>query len=237
MKKTIAILLLQLIWLAVLSAQPADPCLEYLRQPTTEGYRAARGHLDSLLSQNSNDRQALLFSAYIDQAHLVQQIDRLYELRDSLENRQLFGLGNLLLETGEFHQAIEIYERLNAQLPQWSCPWRHKGQALYRLGRLAEAERSLLKAVETRASHYDAWVWLARVQKDLGRRREALISIKKAFQNKGRDTENPEKETMAGEGLALLDEILKLNGVPSGKIASERQKIVSSGYTTEEKKK
>jgi hypothetical protein len=85
----------------------------------------------------------------------------------------------------------------------------------------------LLKAVETRPTHYDAWVWLARVQRDMGRRREALGSIRKAFENKGKDVEDPEQEVAAGEDVKLLDEILILNGIKPGKLAKERGRIIS----------
>lgn len=226
MGKTIVILSALVLSVAVLQAQPTDPSVDYLRKPTPEGYRAARAHLDSILSKNSGDPKALLYSAFVDQAHLAEQVDRLYGLRDSLENKYLFGLANLMLETGDFQRSVELYQKLNDQTPKWSCPWRHKGQALYRLGRFDEAESSLLKAVETRSSHYDAWVWLARVQKDMGKRREALVSIKKAFENKGKDVEDPEQEVAAGDDLKLLDEILILNGVKPGKLAAERQRII-----------
>lgn len=208
-------------------AQPADPCMEYLRRPTPEGYRAARAHLDSILSKNSSDRKALLYSAFVDQANLAAQIDRLYGLRDSLEGKHLFSLANLMLEMGDFRRSVDLYQRLNAQTPKWSCPWRHKGQALYRLGDLAAAEQALLKAVETRPTHYDAWVWLARVQKDMGKRKEALASIKKAFENKGQDVEDSGQEVSAGEDLRLLDEILLQNGVKPGKLAKERERITA----------
>jgi tetratricopeptide (TPR) repeat protein len=225
MSKTKVILTALLISGAILQAQQTDPCLEYLKKPTPEGYRAARGHLDSVLSKNSNDRKALLYSALVDRTHLAEQVDRLYNLRDSLEGKYLFGLANLMLETGDFRRSVELYQKLNDQTPKWSCPWRHKGQALYHMGKLAEAEQSLLKAVETRPTHYDAWVWLARVQKDMGKRREALGSIKKAFENKGKDSEGPEEELAAGEDVKLLDEILILNGVKPGKLAAERERI------------
>ncbi len=235
MYRTIVILAALLFSGASAPAQPADPCMDYLRNPSPEGYRAARAHLDSVLSKNSGDRKALLYSAFVDQANLMAQIDRLYDLRDSLEGKQLFGLANLMLEMGDFRRSVDLYQRLNLQLPKWSCPWRHKGEALYRLGKLAEAEQALQKAVETRATHYDAWVWLARVQKDLGKRREALASIKKAFENKGKDSESPDQEVAAGEDVKLLEEILMLNGVKPGKLAKERERIIGLGKKGEGK--
>jgi tetratricopeptide (TPR) repeat protein len=236
MSKTIAILTALLVSGAILGAQPADPCDEYLKKPTPEGYRAARAHLDSILSKNSGDRKAILYSAFVDRARLTEQVDRLYGLRDSLEGKYLFGLANLMLETGDFRRSVDLYQRLNAQTPKWSCPWRHKGEALYRLGDLAESEQALLKAVETRPTHYDAWVWLARVQRDMGRRREALGSIRKAFENKGKDVEDPEEELTAGEDVKLLDQILVLNGVKPGKLAAERERIIGLGHKGEEKR-
>lgn len=235
MSKPSAILLVLLLAGTALTAQTVDPCAEYLRKPTPEGYRAARAYLDSILSKNSSDPKALLYSAYVDQANLAAQIDRLYGLRDTLEGKHLFGLANLMLEMGDFRRAVEIYRTLNTMLPKWSCPWRHKGQALYRMGDLAAAEQSLLMAVETRPTHYDAWVWLARVQNDMGKRKEALASIKKAFENKDRDVEDPEQEVAAGEDVKLLDEILVLNGVKPGKLAKERERIMAPSPKVEGK--
>ena len=147
------------------AAPKADPVTAYLQQPSDKGYRAARAKLDSLLAAAPQDRRNLVLSFYVERTNLDAQVEQLYAERDSLDDQTAFGLANFLLETRDFDRAIALYGQLNATTPKWSCPWRHKGQALYQQGRLDEAEASLLQAIETRQTHYDAYVWLARVQR------------------------------------------------------------------------
>ncbi|MEA1973083.1 MAG: hypothetical protein U9N34_07320, partial [Candidatus Cloacimonadota bacterium] len=129
---------------------------------------------------------------------------------DSLETRTKFQYGNLLLEMGKYKESIEIYNSLNESSPKWSCPWRHKGEAYYNLNDLANAEKSFLKAIETRIEHYDAYVWLAKTQKEMGRYKEALKSLEIGLSYKGKDIEDPEEEVATSEVDALHEELKKL---------------------------
>ncbi len=217
------------------AAPKSDPVAEYLRKPSDKGYRAARARLDSLLAAEPQNRRNLVLSFYVEKASLDGQVDGLYAERDSLDNITKFSLANFLLEARDYGRAIALYEALNAKTPKWSCPWRHKGQALYESGRLEDAEASLQRAVETRETHYDAYVWLARVQRDLKRYGEALETIKTAFKYKGRDIEDPEQEVAAGEDVKLLDELLLQNMVQPDQVEAERNKIIKAASKPKKK--
>ncbi|MRR09486.1 tetratricopeptide repeat protein [bacterium] len=217
------------------AAPKADPVTEYLQKPTDKGYRAARARLDSTMAAAPQDRRAHVLSLFVEHARLDEEVDRLYAERDSLDNMAAFGLANYLLETRDFDRAIALYSRLNATTPKWSCPWRHRGQALYQQGKLDEAEAALLQAIETRQTHFDAYVWLARVQRDLKRYADALETIKTAFKYKGRDAEDPGKEVKDDEDVKLLDELLLQNMVQPDQVEAERNKIIRAAMVPKRK--
>lgn len=205
-----------------------DPVTEYLAQPSNRGYLKARARLDTILTKDPRDYKSLVLSFYVDRTSLDGQVDGLYAVRDSLDDMTRFSLANYLLETKDYARAIALYDALNAKTPRWSCPWRHRGQALYQQGKLEEAEASLQQAVATRETHYDAYVWLARVQRDLNRYGEALETMKKAFKYKYADIEDPGKEVKADEDVKLLDELLQQNMVQPDQVEAERNKIIKA---------
>ncbi len=132
--------------------------------------------------------------SYLHLNEINRQIDELKNKIETLSSGEKFQFANLLLSLGEFEKSIKIYKSLNEQLPNWSCPWRHKGEAYWKIGKLAEAESALLKAIETRVEHYDAYVMLAEVQYDMNKKEEALKTLETGLSYKGKDIEDPEKE-------------------------------------------
>jgi len=210
------------------AAPQADPVLDYLKQPSNQGYLRARASLDTMLAKDPRDYQSLVLSFSVDKTKLDDQVDKLYEVRDSLDAMSRFNLANYLLAAKDYGRAIVLYDALNAKTPKWSCPWRHRGQALYEQGKLEDAERSLQKAVETRETHYDAYVWLAKVQRDLTRYQDALETMKKAFKYKYTDIEDPGKEVKDDEDIKLMDELLLQNMVQPDQVVDERNKIIKA---------
>ena len=144
---------------------------------------------------------------------------------DSLAPRENFSLANILLDKGEYEKAISYYEKLNKAVPKWSCPWRHKGEAYYKMHKLQEAEKSLKKAIETRKEHYDAYIMLAEVQRDLKKYDEALKTFETGLSYKGKDIEDPEKEVSFIDELFLHAELLKLNNKDYSEILKKIKKI------------
>lgn len=102
-----------------------------------------------------------------------------HELADGLASEGLkkpagyFQLGNLLLMQNRYGKAVESYEKVNAAIPAWACPFRHKGEALLKSGRVEEAIAALRKSVELRENHFDGYVFLGRALTAAGRLAEA----------------------------------------------------------------
>ncbi len=210
------------------AAPQADPVQTYLDRPSNQGYLKARAALDTLLARNPKDYKSLVSSFYVDKANLDCQVNTLLGVQDSLDDLTRFSLGNFLLAAKDYDRAIAVYERLNAKTPRWADPWRRKGQALYQQGRLDEAERALLKATEARDINYDAYVYLARVRRDLKRYDEALESLKQGFAGKYKDVEDPTKDLKVDDDVKLMDELLQQNMVQPDQVEAERNKIIKA---------
>jgi len=106
-----------------------------------------------------------------------------------------------------------VYEGLNEEFPDWSCPWRHKGEAYFKTSELELAETALQKAIETRVEHFDAYVMLAEVQDAMGKNAEALKTLETGFSYKGKDVEDPEKELTDLDVQFLYMRLLKVNNM------------------------
>jgi len=100
---------------------------------------------------------------------------------DNLKPGERFALANLYLERDKYDDAISIYNLLNEATPKWSCPWRHKGEALYKSGNYDAAKKSLEMAIETNKEHYDAYLWYAKTLYELKDYKNALRALETAF--------------------------------------------------------
>ncbi len=189
--KTLTMALALLIMAAALMA---DPFADYQKNPGDETFAAANSFFRQKLAADSTDAQSRLMLGYL----LYMEADRatgwFARHEADLNAGQRFGYANLLLAMGQYEDAVPQYEKLNQASPEWSCPWRHKGQALYQSGHYAEAEQSLQKAIETRKEHYDAYIWLAKTQHAMKKDAEALSTLETGLGYLGQDSENPEAE-------------------------------------------
>jgi tetratricopeptide (TPR) repeat protein len=167
---------------------------QYLEHPTYENFKQAIEYYSSEIEKDTTNQSSRIMLSYLHLNEINKQIDELENEIETLSNGEKFQFANLLLSLGEFDKSIKIYESLNEQLPNWSCPWRHKGEAYLKIGKLAEAEFALLKAIETRVEHYDAYVMLAEVQYNMNKKEEALKTLETGLSYKGKDIEDPEKE-------------------------------------------
>jgi tetratricopeptide (TPR) repeat protein len=176
-------------------ASAKDPSLfsVYLKDRSTENFVKAWEHYESLRADTANYSAAVVL-AYLSLIELEKNLEILEENKAELKNKTLFSYGNILLEMEEYSEAIAIYEVLNEKSPKWSCPWRHKGEALWKKGDLADAVIALNKAIETRETHYDAYVMLSEVYNDLDECEKALETLEKGLTYYGKDIEDPEKE-------------------------------------------
>lgn len=195
-------------------AKPADDFKEYkayVAKPSSETFNKAIEVYQKKVDANPKDYQSATMIANICKAEMNRIIRFLDKNIDSLKPQQKFGLGNLYLGLGQYDKSIEIYSKINAKMPKWSCPWRHKGEAYMEKGDLAEAEKCLNKSIETNVNHYDAYLMLAEVQKKGGRYEEALKTFNKGLEVKFKGSEDPEKEVAPIDEEFLHLELLKLN--------------------------
>ncbi|MDD3643642.1 MAG: tetratricopeptide repeat protein [Candidatus Krumholzibacteria bacterium] len=174
----------------------------YLGDRTTENFMKAWESYEQMRADTVN-HNATVVLAYLALIELDRNLEMLAENADSLSARNMFQYANILLELERYDESVALYEKLNEKSPKWSCPWRHKGEAYWEMKKYEEAEKALLKAIETRETHYDAYVWLARVYRDMNRYEEALSTLEKGLSYHGKDIEDPEEE-VSGVDVGFL---------------------------------
>jgi len=175
----------------------------YKNEQNAENFNTAINHY----FQNENNYSSNLMLSYLCFMELEKNLEVLELNLDSLTTRTKFSYANLLLELGKLDESIVIYDKLNEDVPKWSCPWRHKGEVLMKQNKLAEAETATLMAIETREDHFDAYVQLANIQKDMKKYEEALKSLNKGLSYYSSD---PEEEVTDEEVESLKKELKKL---------------------------
>ncbi|HNX37332.1 MAG TPA: tetratricopeptide repeat protein [Candidatus Cloacimonadota bacterium] len=175
-----AILFLVLFAVATVCMAQMTSVQAYLDDPGRETFRVAVDSLTQAIQSGENPSQTKLYLMYILDNEVSLLKEDLLAGADSLDTGGRFSLGNVLLGMRDYTAAIKIYAGLNKDYPNWSCPWRHKGQALYEMKDYTEAERALFQAISTNEEHYDAYIWLAKTQKELGKYPQALENLEKA---------------------------------------------------------
>ncbi|MDP8267962.1 MAG: hypothetical protein P9L97_04465 [Candidatus Tenebribacter davisii] len=183
-----------------------DLFMTYQQDQNFDNFQKAIEHYNSNNEIPDNNKSALMLS-YLYTMELNRNLDILKVNSDSLDNMTKFSYANLLLELGKFNESIHIYDQLNADFPKWSCPWRHKGEAFQNLQDYKSAEFATMKAIESREDHFDAYIQLANIQKELGEYRTALTTLEKGLQYKEADHED---EVSDSEIEALKMELNKL---------------------------
>lgn len=177
-------------------AHSETPLKDYYNNPDTDTYRNAVDKLSQSIAAGEGVYKAKVNLAYIADYEAQRLIDELLLSPDSLATGERFSLANMLLAREDFAQATKLYDALNKDFPQWSCPWRHKGEALYKQKDFSAAEQALQQAIATNLEHYDAYVWMAFTLNELGRYTEALQNLEKAM------TLSPEAEESQDEVLS-----------------------------------
>ncbi len=178
---------------------------QYIENPCFENFYQAMNYYANLDEQ---DFSGNLMLSYLYSMEMERNLEILAANIDSLSSKTRFSYANLLLDLNRFEKSIQIYNSLNEEYPNWSCPWRHKGEAYYKWGKLAEAEIAALKAIEAREDHFDAYVMLAEIRRDAGKPEQALETLEKGIEYFDEDTEE-EVEIIDVKFLHL--ELLKLN--------------------------
>ena len=176
------IIMLFLLGLVTLWADEnaADPVKAYLESPDISGFQAAVAQLSTQLGNEDSDFRARLYLHHLCDLEATRMLDDLIADADSLAPGERFSLANYLLGKEEYQAAVKLYDAINEDLPNWSCPWRHKGEALYKLEDYQRAMTALEQAIATNQNHYDAYIWMARAQKELGLYPDALANLDRA---------------------------------------------------------
>ena len=151
---------------------------------------------------------ATLMLSYLYTMELHKNLEILETNLDSLDTKTKFSYANLLLEIGKYEESIVIYEMLNSDFPAWSCPWRHKGEALLKQQDYQGAEIATKKAIEVREDHFDAYIQLAKIQRDMGKYNVALQTLESGMKYEEADHEdevtNEEVELLKADLIKLL---------------------------------
>lgn len=207
------ILCMPLILFAEETTQQANPFQDYYADPSFSTFENAYESYSVQLSENAEDNSARLMLSYLYLIELERMLEQFEARIDSLAPNIKFQYANILLGIGKYDECIKVYEGLNEEFPDWSCPWRHKGEAYFKSDELVQAETALQKSIETRIEHYDAYVMLAEVQEAMGKYTEALATLETGFSYKSKDIEDPEQEITDLDMQFLYLRLLKLNNM------------------------
>jgi tetratricopeptide (TPR) repeat protein len=211
----VAAVILCLVVPSIILGQEAEkkpsPFQIYSNDQTPENFINAYDAYNAQMKDTANYGAAAML-AWLSYYELDRNLEMLKSHAGDLKNMQKFQYANILLELARYDEAIPLYEQLNAASPKWSCPWRHKGEAYFKMKNYAEAEKALLKAIETRKEHYDAYIWLAEVYRDWGKYDEGLKAIDDGLAQYGKDIEDPEKEYSSVDVAFLHLDLLKKAG-------------------------
>lgn len=211
MKRIIFALSLVIVFSLIFAeADNRKPIMEYYNNQNFSNFLKAVSFY-GVTNEVSKDysSQTYLMSLYFNE--LNKTLDSLVANADSLAPGELFQTANTLLALGENEKAIALYERINTKTPKWSCPWRHKGQAYLKLKDFSHAEGSLLKAIETRKDHYDAYVMLSEVYYGQQNYKKAYDTMQEAFKYKTTGSEEAEEAYTSKDSDFIYLDILKAN--------------------------
>ncbi|MDD3235381.1 MAG: tetratricopeptide repeat protein [Candidatus Cloacimonetes bacterium] len=187
----------------------SNPLNDYLNNPTATTYKLAVSTLCDNITKGENINHNKLNLAYITTYESSRLMEDLQVNADSLATGDRFMLANMLLGNEEYAKAVVLYDGLNRDYPNWSCPWRHNGEALYKLKQYDAAVTSLTQAIATNTEHYDAYIWMAKALKEQGKYKEALKNLEKAITLSPEAEESEDQAVSQEEIKALLKELKK----------------------------
>ncbi|MBN2184932.1 MAG: tetratricopeptide repeat protein [Candidatus Krumholzibacteriota bacterium] len=193
------------------ASQEKSPYAKYLENPTSGTFIGAYNYYESERSDTSSDMAAIML-AYLHMEEMNRNIEMLKGNIGDLGIMPKFNYANILLELGRYSEAIEAYRQLNSDNPEWSCPWRHRGEAHWKSGEHKEAVACLEKAIETRETHFDAYTQLAEVLADMKEYARALEVLEKGLTFYKKDIEDPEREVSMIDIEFLYLKLLMENG-------------------------
>jgi tetratricopeptide (TPR) repeat protein len=213
MKKLLVLAISLCLMAPALAAQEEEesPFQIYLNDQTPGKFIKAYNAYSAQLG-DSADYSAAAMLAWLNYYEIERMLETLKENEAKLSVMNKFQYANLLLDLARYDEAIPLYEQLNEETPEWSCPWRHKGTALWKKGELEAAAKSLEMAIETRKTHYDAYVILAHVYNDMQKYKKAAATLETGLSYYGKDSEDPEREMTNLDVQFFYLDLLKKTG-------------------------
>lgn len=203
-------ILMMLIAIVALNLSAEEISLHtYFSNQTEENFLKVYNHLYNKIKTNPKDYDSIISLATLTQMAANNYSNKIKTKIDSLGLREKFLFANFLLQQEKYQEAINIYNKLNKAAPKWSCPWRHKGEAYFDMGKYNEAEQSLFKAIEVKKNHFDAYILLAQIQEKMKKYQEALLTLETGLKYQEQNTEK--EEITDKDVLVLYARILKEN--------------------------
>ena len=206
MKKLI-FLIITLMFITLLTTEEHSEnelFIAYQQDQTFENFQKAIEHYNAELITSKDDSSVIMLS-YLYTMELHRNLEILQVNIDSLDTGTKFSYANLLLELDQFDESVAIYNQLNLDYPKWSCPWRHKGEALMKQQNYKDAEMATIKAIEVREDHFDAYIQLAKIQKEMGKYDIALQTLETGI----KFVESDHEDEVSDEEVKLLKSELK----------------------------
>ena len=197
--------------LAAAQEKKESPFQIYSKDQTPENFVNAYNAYNAQIKDTAN-YTAVAMLGWLNYYELERNLEVLKASADKLTDMNKFQYANILLELGRYDEAIPLYAQINEHNAKWSCPWRHKGTALWKKGELEAAAKSLEMAIETRKTHYDAYVILAHVYNDMKEYKKAAATLETGLSYYGKDSEDPEKEMTNLEVQFFYLDLLKKTG-------------------------
>jgi len=179
MKKFMLLCLILSMLSIIFAAEAANPISAYLENPNTESYSKAVSYIAENNAKETEGMGMQLTQAYLANVELNRILDLAKTAK--LSAGESFTLANLYLSMEKYPEAIAIYDRINTDTPAWSCPWRHKGEALYQMKDYKASVKALEQAIETNKEHYDAYIWMAKSLYELKKYKAARANMEIAF--------------------------------------------------------
>ncbi len=203
-------ILMMLIAIVALNLSAEEISLHtYFSNQTEENFLKVYNHLYKKIKANPKDYDSIISLATLTQLAANNYSNQVKTKIDSLGMREKFLFANFLLQQEKYQEAINIYNKLNKAAPKWSCPWRHKGEAYFDMGKYKEAEQALFKAIEVKKNHFDAYILLAQIQEKMEKYQEALSTLETGLKYEDQNTEK--EEITDKDVLVLYARILKEN--------------------------
>ena len=159
--------------------------IEFYKTGSNSSFASARVKLERLLVKYPENVSAQVYLGMIYNKRSQNIADSL-AARTDVKARRFFQIGNMFLAQNRYEKALECYDKVLAKFPKWSCPHRHKGEVLMKMGKDYEAIAALERSVEVRKNHFDAYVWLAKAQVKVAKHEDAKKSLENGCKNSKR---------------------------------------------------